>query len=59
MTGCDNGWEKLYGPEYHKLSPSEQQHIDKLKQEQVLKREIEFEQELDDYEEGLDESNFS
>jgi hypothetical protein len=50
MTGCDNGWEKLYGPEYHKLSPSEQQHIDKLKQEQVLKREIEFEQELDDYE---------
>lgn len=51
MTGCNNGWDEWYGPGYHNLSPSEQQHIDKLKELLKDRRKAKFEQELDDYEE--------
>lgn len=50
MTGCNNGWEKWYGSEYHKMSPSHKQHIDDLKKLEKPHVEDNYEEKLDDYE---------
>ena len=50
MTGCNNGWDKWYGPEYDKMSPSQKQYIDKLKRLELPRTEANFEKELDDFE---------
>ena len=50
MTGMNDGWEKCYGVGYTKLSPSEQQSVNKLHEAEMTRNHLALEEEMDNYE---------